>query len=151
MSPPYTYIADLAQEAEPPADGILSRTLYNDEYLKAVIFGFGVGQELSEHTSTMPATLQFLSGEATLTLGDDTFDARPGTFVHMPAGLRHGIRAKTPTNPSAPVAETRANLRVNGPEGAESPSAVFACLGPRRAHRHRPVRSLRHPSPSASQ
>lgn len=97
MNSPYTYIADLAQEAEPPADGILSRTLYNDEYLKAVIFGFGVGQELSEHTSTMPATLQFLSGEATLTLGDDTLDARPGTFVHMPAGLRHGIRAKTPT------------------------------------------------------
>ncbi len=94
---PYTYIADLAREAEPPADGILSRTLYEDGHLKAVIFGFGAGQELSEHTSTMPAILQFLSGEAQLTLGEDTLDAGPGAFVHMPAGLRHGIRAKTPT------------------------------------------------------
>jgi quercetin dioxygenase-like cupin family protein len=97
MSLPYTFIADLAQEARPPADGILSRTLYNDERIKAVLFGFGAGEELSEHTSTTPAILQFLSGEASVTLGDDCLDARPGTFAHMPAGLRHGIRAKTPT------------------------------------------------------
>lgn len=97
MNPPYAYIADLTQEAKPPADGILSRTLYEDEHLKAVIFGFGAGQELSEHTSTMPAVIQFLSGEAELTLGDDTLDAGPGAFVRMPAGLRHAVRAKTPT------------------------------------------------------
>ena len=97
MNPPYTFIADLIQEAKPPPDGILSRTLYEDEHLKAVLFGFGAGQELSEHTSTMPAILQLFSGEAQLTLGDDTLDAGPGAFVHMPAGLRHAIRAKTPT------------------------------------------------------
>jgi quercetin dioxygenase-like cupin family protein len=95
MNPPYTYIADLIQEARPPADGILSRTLYEDEHFKSVLFGFGAGQELSEHTSSMPAILQLLSGEAQLTLGDDTLDAGPGTFVRMPAGLRHAIRAKT--------------------------------------------------------
>ncbi len=97
MNPPYAYFADLTQEARPPADGILSRTLHEDEHFKAVIFGFGAGQELSEHTSTMPAILQVLSGEAQLTLGDDTFAAAPGAFVHMPAGLCHAIRAKTPT------------------------------------------------------
>jgi quercetin dioxygenase-like cupin family protein len=97
MNPPYTYIADLAQEAKPPADGILSRTLHEDEHLKAVVFGFGAGQVLSEHTSTMPAVLQLLTGEARLTLGDDTLDAGPGAFVRMPAGLRHAIRAKTPS------------------------------------------------------
>jgi quercetin dioxygenase-like cupin family protein len=96
MSPTYTHIADLAMEAEPPADGILSRTLHNDEHVKVVLFGFGIGQELSEHTSSMPAILQVLKGEATLTLDDDTIEARPGTFVHMPAGLRHAIQAKAP-------------------------------------------------------
>jgi hypothetical protein len=34
--------------------------------------------------------------EAKLTLGDDIVEARPGTWVHMPAGLRHSIQAKTP-------------------------------------------------------
>ena len=97
MSTPYTHISDLASQAQPPEGGILSRTLYNDERVKAVLFGFGAGEELSEHTSSMPAILQFLTGEASLTLGDDTLDARPGTFVHMPAGLRHAVRAKAPT------------------------------------------------------
>jgi len=44
----------------------------------------------------MPAVLHLLRGEAKLTLGDDTVQARPGTWVHMPKGLRHSIQAKTP-------------------------------------------------------
>ena len=31
-----------------------------------------------------------------LMLGDDTLEVRPGTWVHMPKGLRHSIQAKTP-------------------------------------------------------
>jgi len=96
MTMTYTHISDLAKEAQSPANGILSRTLYNDERVKAVIFGFGQGEELSEHTASMPAILHFLQGEARLTLGDDTMEAKPGTWVHMPTGLRHSIQAKTP-------------------------------------------------------
>jgi quercetin dioxygenase-like cupin family protein len=92
----YSLFLDLAKEVEPPTKGILSRTLYNDEGVKAVIFGFAQGEELSEHTASMPAILHFLSGELKLTLGDDAVDASPGTWVHMPAGLRHSIQAKTP-------------------------------------------------------
>jgi quercetin dioxygenase-like cupin family protein len=96
MSTAYTYIADLAREVEPPVDGILSRTLYNNDRVKAVIFGFGAGQELSEHTASMPAVLHFVQGEATLTLGGDTVEAKPGTWVRMPAELQHSIQARTP-------------------------------------------------------
>ena len=66
---PYTHINDLATEAQPPEQGILSRTLHNDENMKAVIFGFAQGEELSEHTASMPAIL--------------------------PTGQRHSIQAKT--------------------------------------------------------
>ena len=31
-----------------------------------------------------------------MTLGDDTHEAKPGTWVHMPTGQRHSIQAKTP-------------------------------------------------------
>jgi quercetin dioxygenase-like cupin family protein len=96
MTPTYTYILDLANEAEPPADGILSRTIYQDDHLKAVVFGFGQGQELTEHTASKPAMLYFVSGEAAVGLGDDMKDAQQGTWVHMPAGLKHSIKAKTP-------------------------------------------------------
>ena len=92
----YTHILDLVQEAKPPADGILSRTVFQDERIKAVVFGFGQGQELSEHTASKPAMLFFVQGEATVGLGDDVQSAQAGTWVHMPAGLKHSIQAKTP-------------------------------------------------------
>jgi quercetin dioxygenase-like cupin family protein len=97
MSMNYTFLNDLAKEIQLPEKGILSRTLHNDDRLKAVLFGFAQGEELSEHTASMPAVLHFLQGEAMLTLGEDTVSARPGTWIHMPARLRHSIQAKTPT------------------------------------------------------
>jgi quercetin dioxygenase-like cupin family protein len=96
MSHNYTHIVDLAKEVEPPEDGILTRTLYNDDHVKTVIFGFGQGEELSDHTASMPAILHFIQGEATLTLGDETVEAQPGTWIHMAANLQHSVKTKTP-------------------------------------------------------
>jgi quercetin dioxygenase-like cupin family protein len=96
MNSKYMYIAYLAKQLDIPADGILSRTLYSDEQVKAVLFGFGAGQELSEHTASMPAILHIVQGEALLTLGDDSVEAEAGAWVRMPPELRHGVYAKTP-------------------------------------------------------
>ena len=96
MSDRFTQFIDLAKEVDPPEDGILTRTLFNDDDVKAVLFGFGQGEELSEHTASMPAILHFIQGEATLTLGDETVEAQPGTWIHMPANLQHSVHAKTP-------------------------------------------------------
>src|SRR5262245_32733305 len=96
MANGYTLFLDLAKEVQPPDKGILSRTLFSDDRLKAVLFGFAQGEELSEHTASMPAVLHFLQGEAKLTLGDDMLEAKAGSWVHMPTGLRHSIQAKTP-------------------------------------------------------
>lgn len=92
----YTHFLDLAKEVEPPADGILSRTIFQDDKIKAVAFGFAQDQELSEHTAAKPAMLFFVKGEATVGLGDDMQEAQAGTWVHMPAGLKHSIKAKNP-------------------------------------------------------
>ena len=92
----YTHILDLARDSEPPADGILSRTVFQDEQIKAVVFGFGQGQELSEHTAAKTAMLFFVKGEASVGLGEDIKEAQSGTWIHMPANLKHSIKAKTP-------------------------------------------------------
>jgi quercetin dioxygenase-like cupin family protein len=96
MTTPNTHILDLAKEAEPPADGILSRTVFQDERIRAVVFGFGQGQDLSEHTAAKPAMLIFVMGEASVGLGDDVQEAQAGTWVHVPAHLKHSIKAQTP-------------------------------------------------------
>lgn len=95
----YTFFADLTREiATLPAESILSRTLYQDEQIKVVLFGFAPGQELTEHTASRPALVHFLRGEAVLRLGDDEYTVGPNAWVHMPAGLPHSIHARTETH-----------------------------------------------------
>lgn len=96
MEPTYKYIDSLAALIDIPLDGTLSRTIYSDERLKAVIFGFDVGQELSEHTASMPAIIHIVSGEARLTLGGNVHEAGAGAWIHMPANLSHSVYATTP-------------------------------------------------------
>jgi quercetin dioxygenase-like cupin family protein len=43
----------------------------------------------------MPAILHFIQGEATLTLGDETVEAQPGTWIHMEPNLKHSVKTKT--------------------------------------------------------
>jgi quercetin dioxygenase-like cupin family protein len=96
MDQAFQVIGNLVREIDPPEDGTLSRTIHQDDTLKAVLFGFAAGQELSEHTAAMPAIMHFLSGEADVTLGSDRIAAAPGCWVHMPPHTPHSIQARTP-------------------------------------------------------
>jgi quercetin dioxygenase-like cupin family protein len=96
MDMPYKYFEDLATEiSEIPPDSIVSRTLYEDDQHKAILFGFAAGQELSEHTASQTALLYFVQGEAKLTLGEDESKAGPGTWVRMEPRLPHSVLAET--------------------------------------------------------
>jgi len=61
-----------------------------------VLFSFAAGEELSEHTASMPAIMHFLAGEAVVTLNGERTAARAGTWVHMRPNTKHAIRAETP-------------------------------------------------------
>ena len=87
----------LAEEVVINDGQTVSKPLYQDSHVKVILFGFAAGQELSEHTASVPAMLHFLGGEAKLTLGDEAIDAGEGTFTHMPAHLPHSITAVTET------------------------------------------------------
>ncbi len=90
----FTALSGMA--AEVPADSILSRALYETDSVKAILFDFAKGQELSEHAAALPAILYFLSGEASLRLGGEDKEARAGTWVQMKPRLAHTIVANTP-------------------------------------------------------
>lgn len=93
----FAYQEDLeALIGEIPPDSILSRTFYQDEKVKAILFGFAQGQELSQHTASTAAMLYFLRGEADLTLGGEARQAKAGTWVYMPPHLPHSVVARTP-------------------------------------------------------
>ncbi len=96
MDQQYILIQNVLTEIAVPEKGILSHTLYNDEQTKIILFGFAPGQELTAHTAPMPATIQVLAGEATLTLGADTCEVQPGCLIHMRPQLVHGVVARSP-------------------------------------------------------
>ena len=92
----YTLYPNLALLlGELPTDSIVSRSLLKSDATNAVLFGFAAGQELSEHTSSYPAILHFLAGQAQITLGEDVTTAQAGTWVYMPPRLPHRIYAET--------------------------------------------------------
>jgi quercetin dioxygenase-like cupin family protein len=93
---PCTFVENIETEVPIPDKGILSHTLFNDEAMKVVAFGFSQGQELSAHTAPMAAILYFIKGDAELTLGAEKRNVRAGAFVHMPPETPHGIFANTP-------------------------------------------------------
>ena len=96
MSDEYIYFENLVEGVQISPGSIVSRSLHSDERTKVVLFGFDAGQELSEHTASVPAIIHVLSGEAELNLGGETKSVTAGSWAWMPANLPHGIIAKTP-------------------------------------------------------
>ncbi len=93
----YTFIPDLIElMGEVSDDTIISRTVYRGGQLKAILFGFAAGQELSEHTAAKPAVIHFLKGEASVTIGDSSFVARAGSWLHMQSHVPHSSVASEP-------------------------------------------------------
>lgn len=94
--PQFRSVADLATRIQIPADGTLSLTLHQDEHVKIVLFAFAAGQELSEHTASVPAILQQVKGKARWRLGREEVAASAGSWAHMDAHLPHAISAEEP-------------------------------------------------------
>lgn len=96
MATSFNWIADISTEHPIPERGTFTRALHNDDRIKVVWFGLAAGEELSEHATPMPAILHFVSGAAEVMLGTDRIEARPGTWVFLPAHLKHSIRVQSP-------------------------------------------------------
>jgi len=97
MTPmPHTLIPNLPGRAEIPEQGTLSRVLHDDDRLRLVLFAFDSGQELTEHTASLPAVLQVISGRFRVTAGGDTFEMGPEAWLLLDAGQPHSLVALEP-------------------------------------------------------
>jgi quercetin dioxygenase-like cupin family protein len=92
----FTLIPSLAEGVEVPREGILSRPIHSDAQMRVTLFGMSAGQEMTEHTTTMEAILQFIAGEARITLGGESHTVAAGAWVRMAPNLPHSIHALTP-------------------------------------------------------
>jgi quercetin dioxygenase-like cupin family protein len=97
MEPTYTLVEDLTNLTGPiQPDSIISRTFFRGDHLKAIVFAFDTGQELSEHTASQSAIIQIMQGEAAVTAGDDRHELKAGSWLYLPPRLKHSVVAHTP-------------------------------------------------------
>jgi len=90
---PYTLIPEVPGRAEVPEAGTLSRVLHDDGRLRLVLFAFDAGQELTEHTASVPALLQVVSGRFRVTAGGDTFEMGPESWLRLDPHEPHSLFA----------------------------------------------------------
>lgn len=91
-------VVDLGAADVVPVEGIHSTTLFNDPRARMVSLALAAGEELTDHASGSLATITVAAGRADIDLGTRTVeDAGPGTWILMPPGLRHAVRAHVPT------------------------------------------------------
>ena len=88
-------ILSLVEETRFAPNGIVSRTLLRTANLRAALFGFAEGQELTEHTSTQHALIQILSGECEFILNGQPRRLKAGDLLYMPPNLPHAVKATT--------------------------------------------------------
>ena len=95
--PSYTFIGHLLDEVDIPENGTLSRVMFSGDGLRVVLFAFDEGQELTDHTASVPAVIQVVKGRLGLTLGDDTVEIGDDSWVHLDAHLTHAVVALEPS------------------------------------------------------
>jgi len=91
-----TFIANVAEGIDIPADATLSRKLHSDE-VRLVVFAFGMGQQLTEHTTPRPAILQVQTGRMQVTAGDSSYEAAPGSWLLLTPNEPHSLTALEPS------------------------------------------------------
>lgn len=89
-------VHDLRAPVSTPADGIVSRSLHDDESCRVVLFSFAAGQQLSDHTAAVPVTMEVVEGDAEIGVDDETIEAPAGTWLHLTANTPHSVVARTP-------------------------------------------------------
>ena len=93
MSSAEPIVVDLEAMTQVADQGIVSKSIVENEHHKIVHFSFAAGQELSEHTASVPAVIHILRGTGTVVLDGVAYEAGPGKLYYMPADLKHAVQA----------------------------------------------------------
>ena len=86
-------IAPLQIAGDRVAHGIVSQALLTAPGLRATLFRFAAGQELSEHTSPARVLVQVMAGECEFSVAGQPHLIKPGEMLHLPPSAPHAVKA----------------------------------------------------------
>jgi quercetin dioxygenase-like cupin family protein len=123
FDPAKAAVIHLADETQFSDSGIVSRAVHDQAGVRATLFAFAAGQELTEHATPARALLQILSGACEVTLAGTKAVLRAGDLLHMPPNLPHAVRA---TEAFSMLLITIRERAPASPPGAAPPPAPAA-------------------------
>jgi beta-alanine degradation protein BauB len=88
-----TYVTGLIGLLEPFEAKPRAQHVLRSPQAEVVVFQFGAGQELHEHTAHHPVLIQAIAGHLQLDHGDERVDLRPGDLLYLPAMEAHSVTA----------------------------------------------------------
>ena len=90
-------LTDASGAIDIQAGAVVSRVIFHDERTEVTVFGFDVGEGLSEHQASRAAIVQVLKGRLEFIAEGEQLDAGPGFWLHMDPGTPHSLSAREPT------------------------------------------------------
>jgi len=91
---PDNYFPETKSKAVFASDGPKPQFLIDTPKFKALVVGLEAGQQIPVHPGEA-AMYHFLEGEGLMTVGEETFDIKPGVTIVAPSGAKRGMNAKT--------------------------------------------------------
>ncbi len=88
------YFVDTKAKAVFAADGPKPQFLIDTPKFKALVVGLEAGGQIPAHPGEA-AMYHFLEGAGLMTVGDESFEIKPGVTVVVPSGVKRGMNAKT--------------------------------------------------------
>jgi quercetin dioxygenase-like cupin family protein len=88
------YFTDTKTMAVFSSDGPKPQFLIDTPKFKALVVGLEAGGQIPAHPGEV-AMYHFLEGTGLMTVGDETFEIKPGVTVIVPSGVKRGMNAKT--------------------------------------------------------
>jgi quercetin dioxygenase-like cupin family protein len=90
-------VESLEDEVAVQPQSTVSKVVVRDGPLRLVMFAFDAGEELTEHTATVPVVLQVLTGAVSVEAGGDRVQLLAGGWLFLEANEPHSVIADEPT------------------------------------------------------
>lgn len=84
---------DLESLVEYQAGRVVSLTLVQNDAMSMTLFAFSQGEGISTHSAPGDALVYIIDGQARISIGDKSIDAKAGQTVVMPSNIPHGLDA----------------------------------------------------------
>ena len=90
-------VSSLADEIAIQPGSTVSKVVVKDGPLRLVLFAFDAGEELTEHTASLPVVIQVIEGSVAVEASGDRAQLCAGGWLFLEANEPHTVVADEPT------------------------------------------------------